>query len=48
MINDDTVEGHVEKISLAKIINTTQSMKTEKASGYSEINFKMIAASGQL
>ena len=46
--NADIVEGLVEGISLAEIINAIKAMKTEKASGPSEEIVEMIVASGQV
>ena len=42
------VEGPVESISQAEIINASKIMKTRKEAGPSAVNFKMIAASGQV
>ena len=48
VVNADMVEGPVERVSHAEIINAIKTMKTGKAAGPSEVNFEMIAASGEV
>ena len=48
MVETDVVEGPVEKVGRNEIVEAMQKMKSEKATGSSDLNVGMIVASGKI
>ena len=48
MVETDVVEGPVEKVARNQIVKAMQKIKSEKATGPSEVSMEMIAASGEI
>ena len=48
MVETGVVEGPVEKVARNEIVETMQTMKSEKATGPSEVRVEMIVASGEI
>ena len=48
MVENDVVEGPVEKVARNKIVEAIPNMKAEKATGPSELSVEMIVASGEI
>ena len=48
MVETDLVEGPVKKVVRNEIVEATQSMKSGKATGTSEVSVEMIVASGEI
>ena len=48
MVETDVVEEPVEKVAHSEIVEAMQKMKSEKATGPSEVSVEMIVASGEI
>ena len=48
MVETDVVEGPVEKVACNEIVEAMQRMKSEKATGPSEVSVEIIIASGEI
>ena len=48
MVETDVVEGPVEKVACNEIVKAMQRMKSEKATGPSQVSVEMIVASGEI